>query len=107
MHAVVSEKSGKSASGAPVLFSSPEAKMVLIILSDTQLRICPAAGLAVLVYNTFRPPDMGVNGAYVVLQVSGKLNWQNWGEVGRKGKETSAHSFLWPQGICSVCTGFA
>lgn len=26
MHAVVSEKSGKSASGVPVLFSSPEAK---------------------------------------------------------------------------------
>lgn len=55
MHAVVSEKSGKSASGAPVLFSSPEAKMVLIVLSETQLRICPTAGLAVLIYNMFRP----------------------------------------------------
>lgn len=105
MHAVVSERSGKSASRVPVLFSSPEAKMVLIVLSETQLRICPTAGLAMLVYNIFSPPDMGVCGAYVLLQVSGKLNWQNWGEVGRKGKKTSAHSFLWPQGICSVCIG--
>lgn len=79
--------------------------MVLIVSSKMQQRICPTAGLAVLVYNIFRPPDMGVNGAYVLLQVSGKLNWQNWGEVGRKGKENSAHSFLWPQGIRSVCIG--
>lgn len=105
MHAVVSEKSGKSASRVPVLFSSPEAKMVLMVLSETQLRICPTAGFAMLVYNIFRPPDKGVYGAYVLLQVSGKLNWQNWGEVGRKGKETSAHSFLWPQGIHTVCIG--
>lgn len=50
--------------------------MVLIALIEMQLRICPTAGLAVLVYNIFRPPDKGVNGAYVLLQVSGKLNWQ-------------------------------
>lgn len=106
MHAVVSEKSGESASRVPVLYFSPEANMVLMVLSGTQLRICPTAGLAMLVYNISRPPDMGVNGAYVLLQVSGKLSWQNWGEVGRKGKETSAHFFLWPQGIHTVCIGF-
>lgn len=32
MHAVVSEKFGKSASGAPVLFSFPKGKMVLIAI---------------------------------------------------------------------------
>lgn len=37
---------------------------------------------------------MGVSGVYVLLQASGKESWQNWGEVGRKGTETSAHSFL-------------
>lgn len=99
IHAVVWEKSGKSASRVPVLFSSPEAKMVLIALRETQLRIYPTTGLAMLMYNIFRPPDMGVNGAYVLLKISGKLNWQNWGEVGRKGKKTSAHSFLWPPGV--------
>lgn len=33
---------------------------------------------------------MGINGAYVLLQASGEESWQSWGEVGRKGKETSA-----------------
>lgn len=50
---------------------------------------------------------MGINGAYVLQQASGEESWQSWAEVGRKGKETSVCSFLWPQGICSVCTGLA
>lgn len=96
MHALVSEKFGKSASGAPVLFSFPKGKMVLIAIEPGPDKEMSNSRSSCISLYHFQAHRYGVNGAYVLLQASGKESWQNWGEVGRKGKETSARFFLWP-----------
>lgn len=74
-------------------FPSPREKVVLIATKPGPVKeMSNSKSSSVSLYHS-RPPDMDVTGA-CVLQASGKEGWQNWGEVGRKGKETSVHSFL-------------
>lgn len=84
MHAVVAEKFGKSASGAPVLFSFPEGEMVLAAIEPGPAKeMSNSRASSVSLYH-FQALGTSINDPCVLLQVLGNENWQDWGKVGRR-----------------------
>lgn len=93
-HAVVSEKFGKSASGAPVLFSFPTGKMVLIVIEPGPAKEMSIAGLAMLAYTISQPPDM-VSMVLMFCKHQGRKAGRagvRWAEKGRKPLHTPSSS---------------